>query len=184
MEFELEEEIKNITQKMKNNHLDLIKTVEDIEHRFDEVKERMESFSVDMSSTMKTIKEVKGKQSEMETKRKSNEDTLEIVIEKIHRFSNETEILRNETVKLDVSSSNLNKITKYNEKNISEVNRLLNSNSKTVNDQIKNLENNTQELKGVCLPMPKRVKNTEERLDGVDRLLDVINADLYDISKF
>lgn len=80
---------------------------------------------------MKTIKEVKGKQSEMETKRKSNEDTLEIVIEKIHRFSNETEILRNETVKLDVSSSNLNKITKYNEKNISEVNRLLNSNSKT-----------------------------------------------------
>lgn len=137
-----------------------------------------------MSSTMKTIKEVKGKQSEMETKRKSNEDTLEIVIEKIHRFSNETEILRNETVKLDVSSSNLNKITKYNEKNISEVNRLLNSNSKTVNDQIKNLENNTQELKGVCLPMPKRVKNTEERLDGVDRLLDVINADLYDISLY
>lgn len=50
--------------------------------------------------------------------------------------------------------------------------------------KINKLENNTQELKGVCLPMPKRVNNTEERLDGVDRLLDVINADLDDISKF
>lgn len=113
MEFKLEEEIKNITQKMKHNHSDLMKTVEDIEHRFDEVNEQMDSFSVDMSSASETIK-----------------DTLEIVIEKIHRFSNETEISRNETERLDVSSSKFNKTMKSNEKKISEVNRLLHSYSK------------------------------------------------------
>lgn len=184
MEFKLEGEIKNVTQEMDNKHSDLIKMVGDIKSRLDEVNEQMDSFSVDMSSAMKTIKEVKGKQLEMETIIKSNEDTLKRVNEKVHCFSNETEIIRNETVRLDVSSSKLNKRMEFNEKKMSEVNRLLHSNSKKFNDQIKNLENNTQELRGVCLPMPKRVNDTEERLDGVERLLDVINADLYDISKF
>lgn len=184
MEFKLEKEIKNVTQKMKNKHSDLIKMVEDIEYRLGEVNEQMDSFSVGMSSTMKTIKDVKGKQSEMETKIKLNEDTLKIVNEKVHRFSNETEILRTEIDRLDVNSSELSKRLKSNENKTSVVNTQLHSNSERVNGQLKNLKSNTQKVKGVCLTMLKRVKDTEDRLDGVDRLLIVFNADLYDISKF
>lgn len=39
MEFTLEEEIKNVTQKMENKHSDLTEIVEDIEHRLGEVNE-------------------------------------------------------------------------------------------------------------------------------------------------
>lgn len=180
LKSKLEEDTKAITQKMESKPSDFIKRIKDTEYRLDEVNFQMNSFSVDMSSATKALKEVKGKQSGMKTKIESNKDTLIIVNEKIHRFSNETDILRNEIERLDVNSSELNKRMKSNEMNT----RVLYSNSKKVDDQIKNLENNTQELEGVCLPMLKRVNNTEERLDGVDRLFNVINADLYDISKF
>lgn len=184
MEFKLEKEINKVTQKMENKHSALIKMVKDIEYRLHEVNAQMDSFSVDMSSTVKTIQEVRRKQSEMETKIKSNEDRLKIVNERAHRFSNKTEISRNETEKLDVTSSKLNKRMKSNKKKISKVNRLLHSNSKKVNDQINNLKINIQESKGVCLPMPKMIKDTEYTLDGVNRLFNVINDDLYNNSKF
>lgn len=184
MESKLEEEIKKITQKMESNHSDLMKMVEETEYRLDEVNGQMDSFSVDMSSAMRTIKEVEGKQSEMKTNIEANEDTLKIVNEKVHRFSNETEILRTEIDRLDVNSSELSKRLKSNENKTSVVNTQLHSNSERVNGQLKNLKSNTQKVKGVCLTMLKRVKDTEDRLDGVDRLLIVFNADLYDISKF
>ncbi|XP_065930869.1 myosin heavy chain, clone 203-like isoform X2 [Magallana gigas] len=210
MEVTLEEEIKNVTQKMKNKHSNLTKIVEDIEYRLAEVKEQMESFSVDMRSAMETIyKEVKGKQSEMETKIKLNEGTLEIVNERMYCFSNKTKVLRRETERLDASSSKLNRKMKSNEKKIIEINRQLYFNSKKVNDQIKHLENNTEErldgvdgmfnvtnerldgVDGMFNATNERLDEvdgmfnaTNERLDGVDRLFNVFTSDLYDISLY
>lgn len=45
------------------------------------------------------------------------DNTLKTLNERVHRFSNETKILRKETERLDVSSSKLNRKMKSNEKN-------------------------------------------------------------------
>lgn len=141
----------------------------------------------------KTIKEVKGKQSEKETKIKSNEDTFKIDNERVHRFSNITKVLRGETERLDyVSASRLNRKMKSNDKKIIEVNRKLYSDSKKVNDQIKKLENNIPKLQLMSHDAEEKQDKVDgmfnvinKRLvDGVDGMLIVINADLHDISKF
>eukprot|EP00105_Crassostrea_gigas_P012783 XP_011428888.1 PREDICTED: uncharacterized protein LOC105329367 isoform X2 [Crassostrea gigas] len=177
-DFKLEEDIKSVTQKLKNNHSDLKKMVENMEHTLVEVNEQMNSFSVDMCSVRKTIEEVKGKQSEMETKIKSDENTLKTVNERVHRFSNETKLLRKETERLDVNSSKLNRKMKSNEKKIIEINRQLYYNSKKVNDQIKHLENNTEERLDEVDGM---FNVTNERLDGVDGMFNVTNKRLDDV---
>lgn len=46
------------------------------------------------------------------------DNTLKTLNERVHRFSNETKILRKETERLDVSSSKLNRKMKSNEKKL------------------------------------------------------------------
>uniref|UniRef100_A0A8W8KTN9 Uncharacterized protein n=1 Tax=Magallana gigas TaxID=29159 RepID=A0A8W8KTN9_MAGGI len=94
------------------------------------------------------------------------DNTLKTVNERVHRFSNETKILRKETERLD---------------RLDGVDGVLNVTNERLDgvDGVLNVTN--ERLDGV----DDGVLNvTNERLDGVDRLFNVINADLYDISLY